>query len=563
VAKKIGNWNPARVLTALGRIGYDPVEAILDIVDNSVSAGANRIAIDLGLRNSPGTATAGAGTHATIEHIAITDNGSGMGEAALENALTLGSSPEHYADGSLSKFGMGLKSASSSLGTKLEIVSCDGSSSTLKAVLDQKEIVETGEYSYDLDEASAEDIEALYSDGECGTGTLIRVSDIYSNMPKPTNILEGLEKKIGVTYFPYLKDKTMGGQGLTIEVDKKPILPIDPLFTAEIPDDESGNLDEHDWDGLSVKWIVKDQTIQLDPEGRYSAGLAISQLPHPPSIGDSGLTSAQQCRKKYLIAAGNYGFYIYRNNRLISWADSLGGMIGLDQDLYSFRGRLDLTSESDDLLRIDVAKSQIQLSEMAHDHLVGIVSECKKKSINAWKSRSRALEEKKGVAPHDTINEALDNAAKTLDRDDELDEQVASEVTRKKITEAKKKAATKETTTQESDRLRKHNARVQLVEHLDNNRLWERAHDPEHGLIVRVNKRHRYYRTLLASGQDNAALVYALDTLFFGLACGEYKWVSSADNVEKQDALLADLLDTTGAILSDLVKDFPDNLSNE
>ena len=37
---KKGKWNAARVYDALGKIGYSPASALLDMVDNSVSAGA-------------------------------------------------------------------------------------------------------------------------------------------------------------------------------------------------------------------------------------------------------------------------------------------------------------------------------------------------------------------------------------------------------------------------------------------------------------------------------------------------------------------------------------------
>ena len=36
-----GAWDAGRVFQALGRIGYDPVSALLDLVDNSVSAGSD------------------------------------------------------------------------------------------------------------------------------------------------------------------------------------------------------------------------------------------------------------------------------------------------------------------------------------------------------------------------------------------------------------------------------------------------------------------------------------------------------------------------------------------
>ena len=44
-------WHPERVLAALGRIGYDPAAAVMDIVDNSVSWEAERVTIDLGVES--------------------------------------------------------------------------------------------------------------------------------------------------------------------------------------------------------------------------------------------------------------------------------------------------------------------------------------------------------------------------------------------------------------------------------------------------------------------------------------------------------------------------------
>ena len=44
---KEGAWDAGRVFQALGRIGYDPVSALLDLVDNSVSARATSAIINV------------------------------------------------------------------------------------------------------------------------------------------------------------------------------------------------------------------------------------------------------------------------------------------------------------------------------------------------------------------------------------------------------------------------------------------------------------------------------------------------------------------------------------
>jgi len=42
---------------------------------------------------------------------------------------------------------------------------------------------------------------------------------------------------------------------------------------------------------------------------------------------------------------------VYRNRRLISWADSLDGIVGSDQDLWSFRGRILIDDSADNVFR--------------------------------------------------------------------------------------------------------------------------------------------------------------------------------------------------------------------
>src|SRR5690348_9581494 len=114
MALQQGRWNAPRVLTAIGKIGYDPVAAILDIADNSVSNGATRVSIKIEteqeLRTGPGR------RKAVLSRVTITDDGVGMDAERIDNAIALGSEDSDYSEGTLSKFGMGLKSAASSLG---------------------------------------------------------------------------------------------------------------------------------------------------------------------------------------------------------------------------------------------------------------------------------------------------------------------------------------------------------------------------------------------------------------------------------------------------------------
>ena len=68
--------DPALVLESLRSIGYSLETAVADIIDNSISAGARHIHFD---------------TVSDGEYIMISDDGRGMSESELINALKLGS----------------------------------------------------------------------------------------------------------------------------------------------------------------------------------------------------------------------------------------------------------------------------------------------------------------------------------------------------------------------------------------------------------------------------------------------------------------------------------------
>ena len=94
-------------------IGYTMSSAVADIIDNSISAGATVIDLDAKpVRMDP--------------VLRIVDDGCGMDEAELTVAMTFGgvlNCQEEREKTDLGRFGMGLKTASLSQCTKLEVIS--------------------------------------------------------------------------------------------------------------------------------------------------------------------------------------------------------------------------------------------------------------------------------------------------------------------------------------------------------------------------------------------------------------------------------------------------------
>ena len=96
------------LLESMRSVGYSLEAALADLVDNSISAGARHIEIDL----EPTAAT----------HIAILDDGIGMAPHAAIEALRLAGSVGERANTDLGRFGLGLKTASLSQARCLTVI---------------------------------------------------------------------------------------------------------------------------------------------------------------------------------------------------------------------------------------------------------------------------------------------------------------------------------------------------------------------------------------------------------------------------------------------------------
>ena len=103
-----------RTFAALRDLGYDLNSAVADILDNSFSRSkGNADNIYIWFDYDPKDRF----------RIRIYDDGRGMSEERLEEAMRLGSSADEYEKGDLSKYGMGMKTASLSQANKLTVIS--------------------------------------------------------------------------------------------------------------------------------------------------------------------------------------------------------------------------------------------------------------------------------------------------------------------------------------------------------------------------------------------------------------------------------------------------------
>ena len=115
--------HPSALIESMRSMGYRPHTALADLIDNSITAKARHISIEMApsVADSPG-------------YVRVVDDGQGMTIDQLRKALTWGGDGPHAARGpkDLGRFGLGLKTASFSLGRRLTVVTRrDGITSVL------------------------------------------------------------------------------------------------------------------------------------------------------------------------------------------------------------------------------------------------------------------------------------------------------------------------------------------------------------------------------------------------------------------------------------------------
>lgn len=325
--------DPGRLIVALRQIGYSLEQALSDLIDNAVSAGAANVLIRF----------LWSGEH--IVGVAVVDDGAGMDADQLRNAMRFGSDTrvDHT---SLGKFGLGLKLSSFSHARALSVISrrdgmTVGRRWTLEGIRRHWDCDTFGK-----DQATAL-IEAPWSPIDLRrSGSLVLWSDIDKlpvsgrGLRYTLNALHRrLELHLGLHFHRFIQRGV-----LSIQIDQQ----------------EQG-ASEH-----QIRMAVP----ALDPFGYESTpleGYPRTFVMHLAGIGEIPLDSHiwppnSDCPEYRLgnRAAARQGFYFYRNSRLIQ-SGGWNGLVQNDAEPHGSlaRVRIDLPPSFDDRFSLNVQKSSV------------------------------------------------------------------------------------------------------------------------------------------------------------------------------------------------------------
>lgn len=328
----------ARLTGSMRDIGYDFVSAVADVVDNSVSAGATRIDVDIVFSGS-------------ASYVLIADDGGGMSSLELDEALRFGSR-RSYGSNELGRYGLGLKTASISQCLRLTVLT--RRSRTYRRVsartLDVERMRATDRWEITEPTSTAATNRGL-SALDQGPGTVV-VWELLDRVV-PTERPDGgwakrrfdqLAKRtaeyIGMVFHRFI-DGDDGAEPVTVTVNGEKVRAWNPFAPDE---DNRVTLDSQTFEVATdaMHGYVRLERYVLPPKSAFSSITEFDRMSGPRKW------NRQQ------------GLYVYRADRLIQ-AGGWAGIRAADEHTKLARAALHFSTDLDDLFRVNVAKMRITL----------------------------------------------------------------------------------------------------------------------------------------------------------------------------------------------------------
>lgn len=516
--------DPRRLIEGLRDTGYQFNTALADIIDNSIAAGATQV--DVGINMD---------FRGNIQ-VHVVDDGCGMDFDGLLNAMTYGSNARANRQ-SLGKFGLGLKTASTSCCRRLSVVSRDAvDHDTNKLVWDLDHVEKVGDWEVLIDSPSKDETKLLVSTTQ-GSGTLVlwdrcdRVlkQDYQKPGGRPAqkalrDLISRFKRHASVVYQRFLDPADSRAQNVVIRVNGEALEAWDP-FCLWAPNTEL---------------VAQDDVVLVLPdETEASANIRAYVIPRKDE-------AAPEDQDRLRVSNENQGIYVYRENRLIHFGDWLG-MFRKEPHLSLIRVEFSFDHKLDEAFNVDIKKSQVQL---AHELYIWLKETFLPAPRRAAEERYRKGERRKinkaGQNAHDASNnaiavmeEGLRQSVITVDDPDTGEVEVTN-----RIGTVKLKMPVKQATAD--------NIVVEPMDGLADGLLWEPALiGQRHGFYV--NTTHPYYHKVYLPNLDSGVTVRGLDSLLWALSEAELGTIN-----ETTKNYLRDLRYEVSKLLRRLVETLPE-----
>lgn len=354
--------NAPAMIESLRAVGYTVQAAVADLIDNSISAHARNVWVNF-LWDGPRS------------FVAIADDGDGMDDESLTEAMRLGSrAPFEVRDpGDLGRFGLGLKTASFSQCRRLTVWSRSDSPGFSIRSWDLDYVCETREWRL-LKEAAPGSPERSALLEEPASKTIV----VWENLDRLTGnqrtdddrahrrfleTVEAVEDHLAMVFHRFLEPPPE----LAIWINGCQVVPWDPFLRAETATQQ---LAEETFPTADGRVVVR--PFVLPHHARLSADV------HQRAAGPDGWNARQ-------------GFYVYRNRRLLVPGDWL--RLGFQKEEHAKLARIqvDIPNTLDNTWQIDVKKSTARPPGALREELRRIAKVTRKQATEIYRHRGKVI----------------------------------------------------------------------------------------------------------------------------------------------------------------------------
>jgi Histidine kinase-, DNA gyrase B-, and HSP90-like ATPase len=487
-----------RLIYGLRDTGYNFNTAAADIIDNSIAAEADEVNVLLELRPDG------------RKFVCFGDNGKGMNQEMLFAAMRYGA-PARSNLASLGKFGLGLKTASTSVCLRLTVISKrDASDDCAKLAWDLIHVEQENEWKMLSEPVTAEEREWFQE--LCGEkGTLVVWSKCDRLLSKEYDEPGGSQEKsaikrlsdrlrehVALIYYRFLDPSDTRERNVTIRIDGVAVEAWNPFFPtrAEQVLNDAQQILEVEMEDGSVETVHLKAWI----------------LPNQRDLDSNE-------KKVALITNRGQGFYIHREGRVIQQGGWLGVFGAVEPHTSLLRVEFDFNHKLDHAFKVDVKKSRILFDPALEDELKRRLQPAYREAGNRYRRREANAAVERGI-DHGSSNKAIGSTPST----------------KKPLVESvdeASKTATLNNNRGPSIKLRvpvetnvdPKSIHVEAVDNIVSGNLWEPAMRSSSGSgfvpSVRINKHHDFYQKIYQRAAASGYAVEGIDLLMWAFAVAE------------------------------------------
>ena len=353
------------LIESLREVGYDFKSSVADLIDNSISADASRVYININCDDGE-----------FPPHVLIADDGKGMDSKSLKEAMRYATSRE-YSKSELGKYGLGLKTASLSQCRELTVVSKPKPKTGARSILnimkwDMNVVYADNEWivlnpSF---EQLADWEQILIREHLKQYGTVVIWSDLSEIHPQLykknpgrekylMSLIEDVEEHLSMVFHKFMEGSVKGKKQLKITVAQDSLKPWNPfcptedtrsldIENIEIPF-RDGNNKERKSKVIIAPYILPNKDEFSDEENWKNAGLG-------------GKWNKQQ------------GFYFYRNGRMLQ-SGGWSHLRSADEHTKLLRISIDFFPALDKNFGINISKMKATIPSEIKEQVKKLVSE--------------------------------------------------------------------------------------------------------------------------------------------------------------------------------------------